>query len=94
MYIFWSNFKNFFLETGVIFLQLKAQSPELNDTKPDPPFLPVKVFVIIPNDITKLSDISNVIVFMLSVLMIHCNGPFCVNWPDCTINSKTDEIAT
>lgn len=55
-------------------------SPEPNNTKPDPPFLPVKVFVIIPNDIAALGDISNVIVFMLTtVLMIQCNGPLCVN---------------
>lgn len=88
VYIFWSDFKNFFLETSIIFLHLKAQSLEPNNTKPDPPFLLVKVFVINPNNITLLSDISNVIVFMLSVLMIHCNGPLCVNWPDCTINSE------
>lgn len=57
-----------------------SQSPEPNNTKPDPPFLPVKVFVIIPINITLLSDISNVIVFMvMPVLMVQCNGPLCVN---------------
>lgn len=36
------------------------------NTTPDPPFLPVKVFVIIPINIPlSLGDISNVIVFML-----------------------------
>lgn len=57
-----------------------SESPEPSNTKPDPPFLPVKVFVIIPDDIAQLGDISNVIVFMLMpVLMIQRNGPFCVN---------------
>lgn len=37
-------------------------SSEPNNTKPDPPFLPVKVFVIIPNNISPLGDVSNVIV--------------------------------
>lgn len=39
-----------------------SESPEPSNTKPDPPFLLVKVFVIIPNNITPLGDDSNVIV--------------------------------
>lgn len=38
-----------------------SASPEPENTRPS---APVKVFVIISNDITLLSDIGNVIVFM------------------------------
>ncbi|CAB1416076.1 unnamed protein product [Pleuronectes platessa] len=50
-------------ETRGIFLQLNGSEP--NHTRPGPPFLPVKLFVIIQNNITAPSDTSNVIVFMV-----------------------------
>lgn len=75
MYIFWCNLKTLLFKDQCHLLTIKKARSLLSRTRnPTSPFLLVKVFVIIPNNIiTPLGDNSSVIVFMLMpVLMILC----------------------
>lgn len=75
MYIFWCNLKTLLFKDQFHLLTIKKARSLLSRTRnPTSPFLLVKVFVIIPNNIiTPLGDNSSVIVFMLMpVLMILC----------------------